>query len=96
MRHPFDLELTELETIENRSVKQLTDEESATITGGNSLATMPSGQGGAGQLTTQALGEEGGSIEYPPIEIPGYGTVQIPPVKVPYPYNTSDLKVEAG
>jgi hypothetical protein len=57
MRHPFDLNSTELETVELEFSEEITSEEAALVGGGLSIAT------------TRALGEEGG-YDYPikPIE----------------------------
>jgi hypothetical protein len=59
MRHPFDLELAELEAI-HANLQCLTEAELATVSGGSLRATtMALGEEG-GQVTTMALGEEGG------------------------------------
>lgn len=57
MRHPFDLNPTELETTELEFAEEITSEEAANVGGGLSIAT------------TKAFGEEGG-YDYPikPIE----------------------------
>lgn len=60
MRHPFELELSDLEAIEFNVVEELTDEEAANIGGGRKFTTFAVGEEG-GEVTTQALGEEGGS-----------------------------------
>jgi hypothetical protein len=75
MRHPFDLELSELETIEFNLLEELTDEEAATIAGGYHIpptaGSEPSGGNVSSSLqlsedgvyfTTLMLGEEGGNV----------------------------------
>jgi hypothetical protein len=62
MRHPFDLELAELEAI-HANLQCLTEAELETVSGGSLRATtMALGEEG-GQVTTMALGEEGGSTK---------------------------------
>ena len=53
MRHPFELEISDLETVNLNTEEELTGEEATQVTGG--LVS-----------TTRALGEEGGCI-WPPI-----------------------------
>ncbi|NER30476.1 MAG: hypothetical protein F6J89_23365, partial [Symploca sp. SIO1C4] len=53
MRHPFDLDPSELKNIDLDFEEQLTDEEAAQVGGGLSI------------YTTQAVGEEGGDPWYP-------------------------------
>ena len=53
MRHPFELEISDLEAVNFNIEEELTGEEATQVTGGL-------------VLTTHALGEEGGSI-WPPI-----------------------------
>ena len=50
MNHPFELELSDLESIELDFPEELTHEEAAKV------------EGGSGRVTTLALGEEGGCI----------------------------------
>ena len=50
MRHPFDLELSDLESVQFNVFEELTDEEAANVAGG-----------GIG-ITTLAIDEEGGNI----------------------------------
>lgn len=79
MSHPFDLDVSELESIELDFEEELTDEEAAKVGGGISAANPRIGeQGGCIILpptkrprpinppivTTQAVGEEGGEITY--------------------------------
>lgn len=54
MRHPFELELSDLEDVQLDVEQTLTTEESSEVTGGLTATTL-------------ALGEEGGCI-YPPIK----------------------------
>lgn len=61
MRHPFDLELSELESVNFSVVEELTDEEAANIAGGTTFTTQALGEEG-GDVTTLALGEEGGDV----------------------------------
>jgi hypothetical protein len=58
MRHPFDLELSELEAV-HANLQSLTAAELATIAGGKLDATTHA-LGEEGGHTTMALGEEGG------------------------------------
>ncbi|MEA5556766.1 hypothetical protein [Nodularia spumigena] len=92
MKHPFDLEITELQSL-NLEFQEVTDKEAAEITGGltfpftfdlgangggfpnpspssfqipaSSFQIPPftiGGNGGGGQATTLAVGEEGGDV----------------------------------
>jgi hypothetical protein len=61
MRHPFELELSDLEAVEFNVVEDLTDEEAANIGGGRRLTTQALGEEG-GEVTTLAVGEEGGEV----------------------------------
>ena len=59
MRHPFELkiiEIADLEAVEPDGVRELTDEETKQISGG-----------GKAELTTLAIGEEGGCPTVPPV-----------------------------
>lgn len=49
MRHPFDLELSDLESVQFNIFEELTDEEAANVAGGGIT------------ITTQAIDEEGGN-----------------------------------
>jgi hypothetical protein len=62
MRHPFDLDPSELEALQLDVVEELTDEEAANIGGGRSFTTRALGEEGGGDVTTLALGEEGGGV----------------------------------
>lgn len=59
MRHPFDLELSELEALDLDFEEELTTEEAERV-------------GGGLYVTTMALGEEGGSV-LPPLPNPPIG-----------------------
>jgi hypothetical protein len=61
MRHPFELELSDLEAVEFNVVEELTDEEAANIGGGRRITTQALGEEG-GEVTTLAVGEEGGGV----------------------------------
>jgi hypothetical protein len=61
MRHPFELELCDLEAVEFNVVEELTDEEAANIGGGRKFTTQALGEEG-GEVTTLAVGEEGGGV----------------------------------
>lgn len=61
MRHPFELELCDLEAVEFNVVEDLTDEEAANIGGGRKFTTLAVGEEG-GEVTTLAVGEEGGEV----------------------------------
>jgi hypothetical protein len=66
MRHPFDLDKDELQTLDLNSLKDLTDPESESISGGQSvsqtLTAVGPGESGesGGHASTMAVGEEGG------------------------------------
>ncbi|MEW5857534.1 MAG: hypothetical protein AB1861_09145 [Cyanobacteriota bacterium] len=62
MRHPFDLELSELEAVEFNLLEELTDEEAANLAGGSPMTTMAVGEEGGSDPTTMAVGEEGGNV----------------------------------
>ncbi|MBD2776981.1 hypothetical protein [Iningainema tapete] len=58
MRHPFDLEISNLEIVLN--FEEITDEQANKVVGGESVyTTLAVGEEG-GDATTLALGEEGG------------------------------------
>jgi hypothetical protein len=60
MRHPFDLDKDELQALDLNSLKDLTDAESESMSGGQTdVSTMAMGEEG-GDATTLAVGEEGG------------------------------------
>lgn len=61
MRHPFELTSAELKDLELDFGEPLTDEEAAKVSGGENLTTQALGEEGGG-ATTQALGEEGGDF----------------------------------
>ena len=65
MRHPFDLEIADLQEIESR-IEELTPEETETVTGGLTLITtyVVGEEGGRNpiKITTMAVGEEGGGF----------------------------------
>ena len=66
MSHPFDLNLSDLEAIEIDFEKQLTDEESAQVSGGGHIqcisAPCPGSEGGGSTRPP--------SFEFPPIKFP--------------------------
>ena len=57
MRHPFELEISDLEAVNLNIEEELTDEEATQVAGGL-------------VFTTRGLGEEGGSIQLPIIKPP--------------------------
>lgn len=59
MRHPFELEISELESI-NLKIQKISDEEAEKLAGGLLATTMATGEEGGGDPTTMATGEEGG------------------------------------
>lgn len=60
MHHPFELELSELETL-NLEMPEITSEEAQKVIGGAiSITTMATGEEGSEDPTTMATGEEGG------------------------------------
>lgn len=81
MSHPFELDISALEAVEIEFEEPLTDEEAARVAGG----ILP-----GGCVTTQALGEEGGSDYYP--TPPG----KLPPARKPPVYTTLALGEEGG
>ncbi|MDJ0662585.1 MAG: hypothetical protein QNJ42_24335 [Crocosphaera sp.] len=61
-RHPFELELSELEAI-NLEIEDLTEEQAQEVTGGcPGMVTQVNDKEGGGRFTTLALGEEGGDV----------------------------------
>lgn len=71
MRHPFELEIYDLEAIDLNVEKDLTTEEAMNVAGGLRVTTLALGEEGGCSLppiskppidivTTQAIGEEGG------------------------------------
>ena len=52
MSHPFELEITDLEAVDFETDKELSNQETTEVTGGY-------------QVTTKALGEEGGNFDSP-------------------------------
>jgi hypothetical protein len=58
MRHPFDLDLAELEVI-HATMQPLSEEDLAHIAGGRAASTMATGEEGGGP-TSMSTGEEGG------------------------------------
>jgi hypothetical protein len=60
MKHPFSLDITELELLA-QGMTELRDEEIEKISGGSDVTTQAVGEeGGGGEMTTLAVGEEGG------------------------------------
>jgi hypothetical protein len=74
MRHPFDLNIDELQALNLDDVDSLTDEQSASIQGGVSqtlTAVGPNESGESGGAVTMALPETGdiwGGSKLPPID----------------------------
>ncbi|WP_375452997.1 hypothetical protein [uncultured Nostoc sp.] len=58
MKHPFDLKISELESVDLK-ITALSDDEANQVCGGFATVTKAVGEEG-GRLTTQALGEESG------------------------------------
>ncbi len=75
MCHPFELEVSELETL-NLEIQEITDEEAEKVSGGRDYTTLALGEGGGnftraraeqgGDFTTLALGEGGGNYKNHP------------------------------
>jgi hypothetical protein len=76
MRHPFDLDPSELAALDLDFAEQLTDEEAAQVGGGSFVTTLALGEEGGcwpkpqpkptpidPPITSKALGEEGGITE---------------------------------
>ncbi len=62
IRHPFNLKISELETI-NLEIKKVTDEEAKKVTGGlRGSTTAATCEEGGENPTTAATGEEGGDL----------------------------------
>ncbi|WP_299413016.1 hypothetical protein [Acaryochloris sp. IP29b_bin.148] len=83
MSHPFNLDLKALAALDLDVVDPVTDDQAASIQGGSSqtlTAVGPGESGESGNVTTLALGEEGGTYDFPPINFPGGG-----PSPSPYP-----------
>ncbi|MCC5633214.1 hypothetical protein LC613_37590 [Nostoc sphaeroides CHAB 2801] len=59
MKHPFDLKIAELESIDLK-ITALSDDEANQVCGGFATTTEAVGEEG-GRVTTLALGEEGGA-----------------------------------
>ena len=74
MRHPFDLDLAELEAV-HANLQSLTEAELETIAGGRGYTTMALGEEGG--HTTLALGEEGGYTSMALGEEGGYTTMAL-------------------
>jgi hypothetical protein len=81
MRHPFDLDKDELQSLDLNPVQDLTDIESESVSGGKQTVSQTltavgpgeSGESGGGMMTTMAVGEEGGGWPHDePIPWPGY------------------------
>ncbi|NJK30492.1 MAG: hypothetical protein HC940_10260 [Acaryochloris sp. SU_5_25] len=76
MRHPFDLNIDELQALNLDEVDSLTDEQSASIQGGVSqtltaVGPNESGESGGGAITNASpIPPEGGSSYGWPIEFP--------------------------
>lgn len=83
MSHPFDLNIEELTALNLDEVDPITDEQAASIQGGSASQTLtavgPNESGESGNVTTLALGEEGGMYHIPPIDFPGGGPLPYPP-----------------
>ncbi|NJR64384.1 MAG: hypothetical protein HC772_02125 [Leptolyngbyaceae cyanobacterium CRU_2_3] len=74
MRHPFELELSDLENVQLEVEQILTPEEAEKVTGGRAATTLALGEEGGifppirpikpPIYTTLAIGEEGGGLDY--------------------------------
>jgi hypothetical protein len=84
MHHPFALNLSDLEVIEQDFVESLSNEEATQVQGGGEVfTTLALGEEG-GDVTTLALGEEGGSIQCISAPCPGSETGGNPyPIPIP-------------
>ena len=60
MKHPFDLKISELESVDLK-ITVLSDDEANQVCGGIATVTKAVGEKG-GRATTQAVGEEGGGF----------------------------------
>lgn len=75
MRHPFDLNISELESL-SLTLANLSNEEAEKVSGGAEVTTLALGEEG-GKYTTQAVGEEGGHLtSYVVGEEGGQGTTK--------------------
>lgn len=83
MHHPFALNLSDLEVIEEDFAESLSNEEAAQVKGGGDFTTLALGEEG-GEVTTLAIGEEGGDIVCISAPCPGSETGGEPyPIPLP-------------
>ncbi|MBF2008042.1 MAG: hypothetical protein IGS49_22005 [Chlorogloeopsis fritschii C42_A2020_084] len=61
MRHPFDLDISELKSL-NLDIEDISNDEAEKVSGGADATTLALGEEGGGEVTTLALGEEGGEM----------------------------------
>ena len=99
MSHPFDLDLKALTALDLDAVDPITDDQAASIQGGSASQTLtaegPGESGESGNVTTLALGEEGGTYDFPPINFPGGGPSPYPSEDEPV-FTTLALGEEGG
>ena len=75
MRHPFELEIADLEAVNFEMDRELTNQESTEVRGGYQVTTQALGEEGGNfdpPYTTHALGEEGGATTLAVGEEGGY------------------------
>ncbi|MGQ4650564.1 hypothetical protein [Lyngbya aestuarii] len=67
MRHPFELEISELENL-NLTLEDIADQDAEKVAGGSDVTTLAVGEEG-GEVTTLAIGEEGGDSVFTTLAI---------------------------
>ncbi|WP_299485834.1 hypothetical protein [Acaryochloris sp. IP29b_bin.137] len=86
MSHPFELDIHELTALHLEGIESIPDNQAASVQGGSYppsqtlTAVGPNESGESGNVTTLALGEEGGMHDLPTLDLPGSY-----PFPLPYP-----------
>lgn len=76
MSHPFELDIHELTALQE-GIESIPDDQAASVQGGSYptsqtlTAVGPNESGESGNVTTLALGEEGGMSDLPTLDLPG-------------------------
>lgn len=85
MKHPFSLDITELESL-SQEMKELSNEEIEKVSGGV-VTTQAVGEGGENPtFTTMAVGEEGGGYPIATTKVLGEEGGSIVHRKFPFPF----------
>lgn len=101
MSHPFELDINKLAALNLEGVESIPEDQAASIQGGSHptsqtlTAVGPNESGESGNLTTLALGEEGGMYDVPPMDFPGGGPLPYPSHDEPT-FTTLALGEEGG